>query len=284
MDTFTTPNPPRLSIELKAGTVTVDTVDGRGDDRRDHPAGRHQTSRSTRWRRRPSSSTATTSSCTCRDASAVPRPRAQAGGRASPPPTTPACASRPARRTSSPRGRSARATVATGSGDITLGDFTDSLRVDTGQRRRARRVGRPRTSSSRRAPATSTIVDVGGDVSVTSGSGDIGRRRRDRALRGQDRQRQHRRRCRRRPTCVVTTASGDIRIDVVDRGRGPRQGGVRRHPRRRPRRGPRRGSTSTPSAGGCPARSTPPASRRASERKVRLQLSTVSGDIELARV
>ena len=49
---FSTPVPPRLSIELRAGTVDVDTADGRRDHRRARPARRLQGDRRRRSRPR----------------------------------------------------------------------------------------------------------------------------------------------------------------------------------------------------------------------------------------
>ena len=157
---------------------------------------------------------------------------------------------------------------ASGSGDLTLGDFTDSLRVDSGsgdvrvesvtkdvvaktglrrhrhRRRRRRRLDHQRLRRHRR-------------------------RRREPRPGGQDGQRQHHRRL-----GAARPADHDRPPATSASTSSPR---ARSRPRRRPatstpacRRGPRRGSTSTPSAVGSPARLDAAAEPASDDRTVRL--------------
>lgn len=181
----------------------------------------------------------------------------------------------------SARGRYGTTAVDTGSGDIEVGTVTDSARVNTGSGDvRIERVdGDVRIKTGSGAVVLGTVV---GEASFTSGSGDLELVAGGRAL-------------------VVktgsgnvsigtapadlriTTASGDTRIDAVDEGAvrvraasGDVQAGIRSgtaawldvH------------TVSGRVASGLDA-ATEPAT---TERRVRLQLSTVSGDIELTRV
>jgi DUF4097 and DUF4098 domain-containing protein YvlB len=279
MDTFTTTKPPRLSVEAKAGTVSIETVDGsettvditplddhdltldallattvdqRGDDVLVHVPGRF----SIRGR-------------SPRLAIAI---------------TTPHDA-RLAVKTDSAdvvaTGRFGTSQVHSGSGDLTLGDFTDSLRVNAGS-------GDVRVESVAKDVVAKTgsgdvdIVDVDGDASISSGSGDIvvgggshglvAKTGSGNITVGSA-----------PPDLRVTTASGDIRIDVVAEGEvtakaasGDIHAGVQH------------GTAAwldVHTVSGRVASALDAADEPASDdRRVRLQLSTVSGDIELARV
>ena len=158
-------------------------------------------------------------------------------------------------------GRFGTSVLSSGSGDLTLGDFSDSLRINSGS-------GDVRVESVAKDVVAKTgsgdidVVDVEGDASITSGSGDIvvggGRR-----------------------GVVAKTGSGNITVGSAPpdlahrhrlrrhpdrrrhRGRDQGQGGVRRHPRRRAAGDRAHGSTCTPSAVGWPAASTLRGSRRA---------------------
>jgi DUF4097 and DUF4098 domain-containing protein YvlB len=279
MDTFKTPKPPRLSVELRAGTLTVDTaetnettveitplndtdvtlealiattVDQRGDDVVVHVPNRFSfIGRSPRL------------------AVTITAPHG----------------SRLGVKTGSAdvvaMGQFGTSTVSTGSGDLTLGDFGDSLRINSGS-------GAVRVSSVARDVVVKTgsgdidVVEIEGEATLSSGSGDVvvgG------ATRGLDAKtgsgnitvgtapRDLR----------VTTASGDIRIDVATEG----------EVRAKAASGDIHAGVATGTAAWLEVRTV--SGRVASgldtggepaadERRVRLELTTVSGDIKLERV
>jgi Toastrack DUF4097 len=279
MDTFKTPNPPRLSVDLRAGVLTIDTADtdettvaitplndnevtldaviSTTVEQRGHEIVVHVPSRFGFLGRGPKLSIAITA------------PHGARLGLKSGSADVIAT------------GRFGTSAVTTGSGDITLGDCTDSLRVSSGS-------GTVRVASVAKDVVAKTgsgnidIANVDGDASLSSGSGDVivgG------ATRGVDAQTGSGNITVRSapPDLRATTASGDIRIDVAREGEvrakaasGDIHAGV---------------ATGTAAwlevhtvsgrvdsaleAGGEPT---------ADERRVRLHLSTVSGDIELARV
>jgi len=179
------------------------------------------------------------------------------------------------------RGRHGTTAVDTGSGDIDLGTVNDSARVNTGSGdvRIEHVEGDVRIKTGSGDVVLGTVV---GEASFTSGSGDL-----DLVVGG-------------RALVVktgsgnvsigtapadlrITTASGDTRIDAVDGGEvrvkaasGDVQAGIRAgtaawldvH------------TVSGRVASGLDATTEP----AVTDRRVRLQLSTVSGDIELTRV
>jgi len=279
MDTFTTTKPPRLSIDVKAGTVSIETVDGtettvevtplddndvtldallattidqRGDDVFVHVPGRFSV-----LGRSPKLAVAITAPHDARLAVKTGSADVVATG------------------------RFGTSVVQSGSGDMTLGEFTDSLRINSGS-------GDVRVEAVAKDIVAKTgsgdvdVVDVEGDASITSGSGDIvvgGASRGLVAKTGSGNITVGSA----PPDLRITTASGDIRIDVVVEGEvrakaasGDIHAGVQRgtaawldvH------------TVSGRVASALDA-TTEPAS---DDRKVRLQLATVSGDIELARV
>jgi len=279
MDNFTTTKPPRLSIEAKAGTVSIETVDGtrttvditplddhdvtldallattvdqRGDDVFVHVPGRFSI--------RGRSPKLVITISTPHDARlSVKTDSADVVA----------------------TGRFGTSQVESGSGDLTLGDFSDSLRVSAGS-------GDVRVESVAKDIVAKTgsgdvdVVDVDGDASITSGSGDIvvggashglvAKTGSGNITVGSA-----------PPDLRITTASGDIRVDVVAEGEvrakaasGDIYVGVQRgtaawldvH------------TVSGRVASALDATDEP----ATGDRKVRLQLSTASGDIELARV
>jgi DUF4097 and DUF4098 domain-containing protein YvlB len=279
MDTFTTPTPPRLSLDLKAGTVAIDTVDGtettvevlplddsdvtldalaattidqRGDDILVHVPSRHGF-----LGRSPKLAVTVTAPHGARLAVKTGSADVVATG------------------------RFGTSQVQTGSGDITLGDFADALRVSSGS-------GDVRVESVAKDVVVKTgsgdidVVDVDGDASFTSGSGDVivgGAAKGVLAKTGSGDITIGAA----PPDLRATTASGDIRIDVIAEGEvqaraasGDIHAGVQRgtaawldvH------------TVSGRVASALDATDQPDAG----DRKVRLQLSTVSGDIQLSRV
>ena len=283
MHRFDTPVPPRLSIELRAGTVAVDTADVDRDHRRARP-------RSTTRRRPPrrslprsSSSTATTSWSTSPSAALVRRSLAARSRSGSPPRTNRRCGQvrlrrrdrdRPLRRDHD-RHRQWRRRLGI---DRRIGARQH------GQRRRAHRARRQGRGRARPARATCVLGTVarrglaherirrpragrtaGGPLVAKTGSGNVIDRRRRRRTCGS-----RRRRATSRIDAVdegevrVKAASGDIQAGRPRRQRGLARRAHRQRPRhQRPRLGRRAGARRAP---------------------VRLQLSTVSGDIDLDRV
>jgi hypothetical protein len=279
MDTFETPTPPRLTVDLRAGVLTIDTaetdettvaitplndsdvtldalmsttVEQRGDE-----VVVHVPSRFGFLGRAPKLSIAITA------------PHGARLGLKSGSADIIAT------------GRFGTSVVTTGSGDIALGDCTDSLRVSSGS-------GAVRVESVAKDLVAKTgsgnieISDVDGEASLSSGSGDVivgGASRGVEAKTGSGNITVRSA----PPDLRATTASGDIRIDVA------REGEVRAKAAS--------GDIHAGVAAGTAAwlevhtvsgrvASTLEASGEptAEERRVRLQLSTVSGDIELARV
>jgi hypothetical protein len=279
MDTFKTPIPPRLSIDLRAGSVTIETsdvdettveilplndssvtldalgattVEQHGDDITVHIPGRFgHIGRTPKLAVRISAPHDT-------------RLRLKTGGA-----------------DVVAIGRFGTSDVSTGSGDLTLGDFSDSLRVSSGS-------GDVRVESVANDVVVKTgsgdidIVDVDGAASLSSGSGDliVGG-----ATRGLD--------AKTGsgditvgsapPALRATTASGDIRIDTVVQGEvrakaasGDIHAGVRNGTAAWLDVRTVSGRVSSQlDAGGEPTDD---------ERRVNLHLTTVSGDIDLARV
>jgi DUF4097 and DUF4098 domain-containing protein YvlB len=280
VDTFQTPTPPRLSVDLRAGSVTIDTsdvaqttveilplndssvtldalgattVEQRGDDITVHVPSRFgHIGRTPKLAVRISAPNDS-------------RLRLKTGGA-----------------DVVAVGRFGTSDVSTGSGDLTLGDFSDSLRVNSGS-------GDVRVESVAKDVVVKTgsgdidIVDVDGEASLSSGSGDVivgG------ATRGLD--------AKTAsgditvgtapPDLRATTASGDIRIDLVEAGEvrvkaasGDIHAGVRNGTAAWLDVHTVSGRVSSELDGG----GAEPAD---DERTVRLSLKTVSGDIELARV
>ena len=279
MNTFTTTKPPRLSVDVKAGTVSIETVDGtettvdvtplddhdvtldallattidqRGDEVIVHVPGRFSV-----LGRSPKLAVAITAPHDARLAVKTGSADVVATG------------------------RFGTSVVRSGSGDMTLGEFTDSLRVDAGS-------GDVRVEAVSKDIVAKTgsgdvdIVDIEGDASITSGSGDIvvgGANRGLVAKTGSGNITVGSA----PPDLRITTASGDIRIDVIVEGEvrakaasGDIHAGVQR------------GTAAwldVHTVSGRVSSVLDAADEPASDdRKVRLQLSTVSGDIELARV
>jgi DUF4097 and DUF4098 domain-containing protein YvlB len=179
------------------------------------------------------------------------------------------------------RGTYGTTSIESGSGDIELGVVVDSLRVATGSG--DVNVERVDLDASVKTGSGDVVVGtIGGEASFTSGSGDLDLVTGGRALVAKTGSGNVR--VGRAPADLrISTASGDTRIDAVDEGEvrvkaasGDVTAGVRtgtaawldvRTVSGRVRSGL--------DAGGAPA---------PSERQVRLHLSTVSGDIELGRV
>lgn len=279
MNTFTTTNAPRLSIDTKAGTVSIDTVDGdqtaveitplddhdatldallattveqHGDDIVVHVPGRFSV-----LGRSPKLAIAITAPHDARLAIKTGSADVVATG------------------------RFGTSVLSSGSGDLTLGEFADSLRINSGS-------GDVRVESVAMDVVAKTgsgdidVVDVEGDASITSGSGDIvvgGGSRGVVAKTGSGNITVGSA----PPDLRIVTASGDIRIDVVTEGEvkakaasGDIHAGVRQgtaawldvH------------TVSGRVASGLDAAGEP----ASDDRTVRLHLSTVSGDIDLARV
>jgi DUF4097 and DUF4098 domain-containing protein YvlB len=276
--TFPTPTPPRLDLDIRAGSLAIDTADvaettveirplddsnatldalvdttvvQRGDDIVVHVPGRHGVfGRSAKL------------------AILVSAPHGSA------------LAIRTGSADVVARGRFGTSVVATGSGDVTLGEITDSLRVTSGSGAvRVESVAGDVTAKS--GSGDLDIVDVGGDVSAQSGSGDIvvgGAGRGLVAKTGSG------------DIVVgaapadvsVTTASGDIRIDVAAEG----------EVRARAASGDIHAGVPHGTAAWLEVRTVSGRVRSAldaagapagDDRRVRLGLSTVSGDIELVR-
>jgi DUF4097 and DUF4098 domain-containing protein YvlB len=178
-------------------------------------------------------------------------------------------------------GRFGTATVSTGSGDVTLGDCLDSLRVNSGS-------GDVRVASVAADVVVKTgsgdidIVDIEGQATLNSGSGDVVVGGANRGLMaktasgnitvGSA-----------PPDLQATTASGDIRIDLASEG----------EVRAKAASGDIHAGVAAGTAAWLDVRTV--SGRVASaldqggeptddERRVRLHLTTVSGDIDLARV
>jgi DUF4097 and DUF4098 domain-containing protein YvlB len=279
MDTFTTTKPPRLSIETKAGTVTIETVDGSETTVEITPLNDHDATLDALL--------ATTVDQHGDDIVVHVPGRFSVLGRS---PklaiavTTPHEARLSVKTGSADvvaTGRFGTSVVSSGSGDMTLGDFSDSLRVNSGS-------GDIRVESVAKDVVAKTgsgdidVVDVDGDASITSGSGDIvvgGGNRGVTAKTGSGNITVGAA----PPDLRISTASGDIRIDVVTEGEvkakaasGDIHAGVRR------------GTAAwldVHTVSGRVASTLDAASAPADDdRTVRLHLSTVSGDIDLARV
>ena len=280
MHHFTTVNPPRLTIELRAGAITIDTVDGADTTvdllpRHDSAGARDVIARTTIDQRG--------------DEIVVLAPRRFGGlvGRSADLEltiTAPHGAALSIDTGSADivaTGRFSTTRINSGSGDVSLGELTDSARLRTGSGDiRVQAVGRDLDVQT--GSGNVELGSVAGDASVQSGSGDIRVDSGGHALRAKtgsgdvaigaspDDLR-------------VNTGSGDIRIDAVARGEvkvKAASGDIRT--------GVRRGTaawldvrtisgrvTSGLEAGGEPV---------ADEEQVRLQLETVSGDIDVVRV
>jgi hypothetical protein len=279
METFETPNPPRLSVDLRAGRLTIDTEDAAEttvaitplDDRevtldalasttveqRGDEIVVHVPNRFNLVGRAPKLSIAVTAPHDTR----LDLKSGSANVIAT--------------------GRFGTSDVTTGSGDITIGECIASLRVSSGS-------GAIRVESVAKDVVAKTgsgnidVANVDGESSLSSGSGDltVGS-----ASRGVDAKTASGNITVRSapPDLRATTASGDIRIDVA------REGEVRA----KAASGDIRAGVAAGTAAWLEVRTV--SGRVASaleaggeptgdERRVRLQLSTVSGDIELARV
>lgn len=279
MDTFPTPNPPRLTVETRAGTLTIDAADTdetavtitalddseatldalmsttlyqRGDE-----IVVHVPSRFGHLGRAPKLAIAVTAPHGTRLGLKTGSADVIANG------------------------RFGASEVTTGSGDITLGDCTDSVRVKSGS-------GAVRVESvaedvvAKTGSGTITVASVEGGASLTSGSGDISVGGASRAVEARTGSGNITVRSA-PPDLRATTASGDIRIDVA------REGEVRA----KAASGDIHAGVAAGTAAWLEVHSL--SGRVASalevggeptgdEKRVRLQLSTVSGDIELARV
>ena len=279
MPTFPTPTAPRLSVDLKAGSLTIDTADAT----------------TTSVELRPLDDSDATldaivaATITQHGDDIVVDVPSRSGflGRSAKVAVVVIAPhdTRLALKTGSAdvvaRGRFGTSSVATGSGDLTLGDFTDALRVSSGS-------GDVRIESvagdvvAKSGSGDLDIVDVGGAVSATSGSGDvvIGGAGREAVVKtgsgdiviGAA------------PADLrVTTGSGDIRIDVAAEG----------EVRARAASGDIRAGVPHGTAAWLDVHTVSGRIRSAldatgeptsDDRRVRLGLSTASGDIELARV
>ncbi len=280
MHRFTTPVPPRLSIDVRAGILTIDTADVTEttvdlQPRHDSPNAREVIAASTVEQRG--------------DEIIVRVPRRHGGlfGRAAEiavtivTPAGAALAIETASADVIATGQFATTTVASGSGDVEIGEITDALRIRSGSgdlhvRSVAGDLDAQTGSGDVRVDA------LGGAGSVQSGSGDItfgdcGRAVRVKTGSGdvtvgtapED--------------LKVNTASGDIRIDAIERGdvsakaaSGDIWAGVRH------------GTAAWLDVRSIAGRITSVLDRTdepaAGEQKARLELETVSGDIELQRV
>jgi DUF4097 and DUF4098 domain-containing protein YvlB len=279
MDTFTTIKPPRLSIDVKAGTVSIETVDGADTTVEITPLDDHDVTLDALL--------ATTVDQHGDDIVIHVPGRFSVLGRS---PKLAVAITAPHETRLSVKtgsadvvaiGRFGTSQVQSGSGDMTLGDFSDSLRINSGS-------GDVRVESVAKDIVAKTgsgdvdVVDVDGDASITSGSGDIvvgGGSRGVVAKTGSGNITVGAA----PPDLRIVTASGDIRIDVVTEGEvkakaasGDIHAGVRQ------------GTAAwldVHTVSGRVASSLDAAGEPASDdRTVRLHLSTVSGDIELARV
>jgi Toastrack DUF4097 len=279
METFQTPTPPRLSVDLRAGSVAIETsdvaqttveilplndssvtldalgattVEQRGDDITVHVPSRFgHIGRTPKLAVRISAPHAA-------------RLRLKTGGA-----------------DVVAIGRFGTSDVSTGSGDLTLGDFSDSLRVSSGS-------GDVRIESVAKDVVVKTgsgdidVVDIEGEASLSSGSGDVivgG------ATRGLD--------AKTAsgditvgsapPDLRATTASGDIRIDSVVEGEvrakaasGDIHAGVRN--------GTAAWLDVHTVSGHVSSQLDGSSEPTDDERRVHLHLTTASGDIELSRV
>jgi hypothetical protein len=279
MDTFPTPTPPRLNVDLRAGSVTIETSDVAETTVEILPLNDSSTTFDALG--------ATTVDQHGEDITVHVPSRFGHIGR---PPKL-------AVRIVAPHesrlrlktggadvvaiGRFGTSVVTTGSGDLTLGDFSDSLRVSSGS-------GDVRVESVAKDVVVKTgsgnidVVDIDGEASLSSGSGDVivgG------ATRGLD--------AKTAsgditvgaapPDLRATTASGDIRIDTVVEGEvlakaasGDIHAGIRSGTAAWLEVHTVSGRVSSQlDAVGAPADD---------ERRVHLRLTTASGDIDLVRV
>ncbi|HEU4842247.1 MAG TPA: DUF4097 family beta strand repeat-containing protein [Ilumatobacteraceae bacterium] len=277
---FTTPVPPRLSIELRAGTVAVDTAEVAETTVELVPL---DDSRSTK----EAIGAALVEQHGDDVVVHVPERFGSFVGRAPniavrvAAPDDSALRVKTGSAAVTANGRYGTTKVDTGSGDVELGVITDSARVNSGSGDvRIERVDKD--VAVKTGSGDVVLGTVAGEISFSSGSGDLELVAGGRALVAKTGS----------GNVVVgaapadvrvTTASGDIRIDAIDEGEvrakaasGDIQAGVR---------GGAAAwldvrTVSGRVSSGLDARGEP----EPGQRQVRLQLSTVSGDIDLARV